>query len=112
MRFLRSALILVPVAAAATGVMLRPAAADDGAAGGDGAAAAKEDAPKAEVGSMAPDFTLKDHEGKDVALSSFRGSKVVVVAFYPKAFTPGCTKEMKCLIPTPREAAISGVRRC
>lgn len=41
------------------------------------------------VGDAAPDFTLRDTEGNDVALSSFRGKKNVVVAFYVLAFTGG-----------------------
>jgi len=45
-----------------------------------------------EIGSQAPDFTLPSSEGKDVSLKSFEG-KVVVLYFYPKDFTPGCTKE-------------------
>ena len=40
------------------------------------------------VGDTAPDFTLTDHEGKTVSLSSLRG-KNVVLWFYPKADTPG-----------------------
>ncbi len=43
-------------------------------------------------GDMAPDFVLKNAEGKDVRLSDFRG-KWVVLYFYPKDDTPGCTKE-------------------
>ncbi|HYT10603.1 MAG TPA: thioredoxin-dependent thiol peroxidase [Mycobacteriales bacterium] len=43
-------------------------------------------------GDPAPDFTLPDADGKPVALSDFRGRKVVVY-FYPAASTPGCTKE-------------------
>ncbi len=46
------------------------------------------------VGDMAPDFTLLDTEGREVTLSSFRGKKVVLY-FYPKDNTPGCTKEAK-----------------
>lgn len=48
------------------------------------------------VGSEAPDFTLKDSEGNDVKLSSYRGKKNVVIAFYPKAHSKLCTTEMKC----------------
>jgi len=44
------------------------------------------------VGNIAPDFTLKDKNGKDVTLSSFRGKKVVLY-FYPKDNTPGCTRQ-------------------
>jgi peroxiredoxin len=43
---------------------------------------------------MAPDFTLPSTTGKPVTLSEFRGKKNVVLAFYPAAFTGGCTKEM------------------
>lgn len=42
------------------------------------------------IGDTAPDFTLPDQHGEPVTLSSFRG-KNVVVYFYPKADTPGCT---------------------
>jgi mycoredoxin-dependent peroxiredoxin len=43
-------------------------------------------APK--VGEEAPDFTLKSHLDADVTLSSFKGKKNIVLAFYPLAFTP------------------------
>src|SRR6476469_8633246 len=46
------------------------------------------------VGDTAPDFTLPSTAGKPVKLSDFRGQKNVVLAFYPAAFTGGCTKEM------------------
>jgi thioredoxin-dependent peroxiredoxin len=45
-----------------------------------------------EPGDTAPDFTLSDADGHPVALSSFRGQRVIVY-FYPAAMTPGCTKE-------------------
>ena len=44
------------------------------------------------VGTTAPDFTAKDDMGKTVTLSDFKG-KTVVLYFYPKDDTPGCTKE-------------------
>lgn len=44
-------------------------------------------------GSPAPDFTLKTTDGSTVHLSSYKGKKNVVVYFYPKDDTPGCTKE-------------------
>ncbi len=47
------------------------------------------------VGDMAPDFTLPSTTGKPVTLSAFRGQKNVVLAFYPAAFTGGCTREMQ-----------------
>lgn len=45
-----------------------------------------------EVGMKAPDFTLLDKEGKEVSLSDFLGKKVVVY-FYSKDNTPGCTRQ-------------------
>ena len=45
-----------------------------------------------ETGEVAPDFTLTADDGSTVSLSDFRGQKVVVY-FYPKADTPGCTKQ-------------------
>jgi thioredoxin-dependent peroxiredoxin len=45
-----------------------------------------------QVGDKAPDFTLPAAGSKDVSLKSLRGRKVVIF-FYPKADTPGCTKE-------------------
>ncbi|MEW5977061.1 MAG: peroxiredoxin [Acidobacteriota bacterium] len=47
------------------------------------------------VGDMAPDFTLPSTGSAPVKLSDFRGKKNVVLAFYPAAFTGGCTKEMQ-----------------
>ena len=43
------------------------------------------------LGAPAPDFTLQDQHGNAVSLSPFRGSKQVLLYFYPKAMTPGCT---------------------
>tara|TARA_B100001971_G_scaffold215182_1_gene259125 strand:- start:68663 stop:69154 length:492 start_codon:yes stop_codon:yes gene_type:complete len=43
------------------------------------------------VGNMAPAFTLVDQDGEKVALKDFKGKKNVVLYFYPKAMTPGCT---------------------
>ena len=45
-----------------------------------------------EEGKAAPDFTLEDADGKEVSLGDFRG-RYVVVYFYPRDDTPGCTKE-------------------
>jgi peroxiredoxin Q/BCP len=45
-----------------------------------------------ETGQKAPDFTLPNQEGEEVTLSSLRGQPVVVY-FYPKASTPGCTTQ-------------------
>jgi len=48
---------------------------------------------KLNVGDMAPDFELKDKDGKPVRLSNYRGKQSVVVYFYPKDDTPGCTAQ-------------------
>ncbi len=45
------------------------------------------------VGSKAPDFTLPSQSGEMVSLKEFLGEKVVILYFYPKDDTPGCTKE-------------------
>ncbi len=45
-----------------------------------------------EPGTPAPDFTLPDQDGTSVSLASLRGKRVVLF-FYPKAMTPGCTTE-------------------
>ncbi len=50
--------------------------------------------PVPTVGSEAPDFTLASTAGREITLSSFRGSKHVLVAFFPLAFTSVCTAEM------------------
>jgi peroxiredoxin Q/BCP len=45
------------------------------------------------VGQPAPDFTLPSTDDTDVSLSSFKGKQAVVLYFYPKDDTPGCTRE-------------------
>ncbi len=45
-----------------------------------------------QIGDLAPDFTLPDQNGEPLQLASFRGQRVVIY-FYPKDATPGCTKE-------------------
>ena len=49
------------------------------------------------VGDLAPDFTLQASDGKTYQLSDFRGRQAVVLAWFPKAFTQGCTIECKSL---------------
>ena len=44
-------------------------------------------------GNKAPDFSEKNQDGKPVKLSSFKGKKNIVLYFYPKDMTPGCTTE-------------------
>jgi thioredoxin-dependent peroxiredoxin len=55
----------------------------------------RADAPK--VGDKAPDFKLKGSDGKEYSLSDFAGKKAVVIAWFPKAFTSGCTAECKSM---------------
>jgi peroxiredoxin Q/BCP len=45
------------------------------------------------IGNLAPAFSLKDQDGNKVSLKDFRGEKNVVVYFYPRASTPGCTMQ-------------------
>jgi mycoredoxin-dependent peroxiredoxin len=47
-----------------------------------------------EVGTEAPDFTLKDQNNQEVTLSSFRGERAALVVFYPFAFSGVCTGEL------------------
>jgi thioredoxin-dependent peroxiredoxin len=56
----------------------------------------------AKIGERAPEFTLQDAEGNSVSLADFRGKKVVLY-FYPKDDTPGCTQE-SCEFRDSREA--------
>lgn len=68
-----------------------------------------------DVGSVAPDFTLQNQAGEPVTLSEYKG-KVIVLYFYPKDDTPGCTKEA-CAFRDGREllqnqgAVVLGVSR-
>ncbi len=46
------------------------------------------------AGTAAPDFTLKDQNGNDVTLSSFRGNQNVVLVFYPLDWSPACSDQL------------------
>jgi|TARA_B100000749_G_scaffold22240_1_gene16151 peroxiredoxin Q/BCP len=59
-------------------------------------AAGAQDA-QLQVGDMAPDFTLQASDGETYKLIDFRGEQAVVIAWYPRAFTRGCTIECKSL---------------
>lgn len=61
-------------------------------AGGIASAAAE-----LQVGDAAPDFTLGASDGKTYHLADFKGKKAVVLAWFPKAFTQGCTIECRSL---------------
>ena len=61
-----------------------------------------------EVGMKAPDFTLSDKDGKQVSLSDFLGKKIVLY-FYPKDNTPGCTRQACAFAGTYGEFRKKGV---
>lgn len=50
-----------------------------------------------EVGDMAPDFSLQGSDGKTYTLEQFKGKQAIVIAWYPMAYTRGCTIECKSL---------------
>ena len=50
------------------------------------------------VGQLAPEFTLKDQNQKEVKLSDFAGKRKVVLMFYPLDFSPVCTNEHACFV--------------
>lgn len=62
-----------------------------------GLAAMPAAAADLKVGDPAPDFSLQGTDGKTYKLSSFKGKQAVVLAWFPKAFTQGCTIECKSL---------------
>jgi thioredoxin-dependent peroxiredoxin len=63
------------------------------------AAAGRAQTPASElkVGDAAPDFSLQASDGKTYKLSDFKGKQAIVLAWFPKAFTQGCTIECKSL---------------
>src|SRR5262247_3940838 len=61
------------------------------------ASAAMAQTADLKVGDPAPNFKLQATDGKTYQLSDFKGKKPVVVAWFPKAFTQGCTIECKSL---------------
>ncbi|HIQ30348.1 MAG TPA: peroxiredoxin [Candidatus Caldiarchaeum subterraneum] len=69
-----------------------------------------------QLGDLAPDFTLPAYDGTTITLSSFKGKKRVVLFFYPKDESPGCTRE-NCMIRdsldefTKRNAVVFGISR-
>jgi len=62
-----------------------------------GLAAVPAVAQELKVGDPAPNFTLQATDGKTYKLSDFKGKQAVVLAWFPKAFTQGCTIECKSL---------------
>src|SRR4051794_30148685 len=77
---MKSAFVLIAMAATALGMAAAPAAAGD-----------------LKVGDQAPNFKLQATDGKTYQLSDFKGKESVVLAWFPKAFTQGCTIECKSL---------------
>lgn len=57
------------------------------------------------IGNKAPAFTLENQDGEKIKLSSFVGEKNIVVYFYPKASTPGCTVQACGIRDTKKELA-------
>ena len=68
---------------------------------------AKLNLPK--VGKAAPAFKLKNQKGEDVSLKDFKGEKDVVLYFYPKAMTPGCTVQAQGIRDSKRKYSSKGV---
>lgn len=54
-------------------------------------------AAELKVGDMAPDFKLRGSDGKIHTLADYKGKQAVVIAWFPKAFTGGCTMECKSM---------------
>src|SRR3954469_8199817 len=61
------------------------------------ASAAMAQAGDLKVGDQAPNFKLQATDGKTYQLTDFKGKEAVVLAWFPKAFTQGCTIECKSL---------------
>ena len=55
------------------------------------------DGPALKVGDPAPDFSLMGSDGKTHALKDYKGKQAVVIAWFPKAFTGGCTAQCKSM---------------
>lgn len=63
-----------------------------------------------EAGKAAPAFTLQNQEGEKIKLSDFKDKNPVVIYFYPKAMTPGCTKQACGFRDSSKEIQKRGVR--
>jgi len=60
------------------------------------------------IGNMAPAFTLQNHAGEKTGLKDFKGKNHVVLYFYPRASTPGCTTQACGLRDTKKELSKLG----
>jgi peroxiredoxin Q/BCP len=92
---MRSWIALSLAASLSTGVAA--AAADKKPPSGGDSAAKPGGNAEPKVGDPAPDFALPASDGKTYKLSDYKGKQAVVVAWFPKAFTGGCTAECKSL---------------
>jgi peroxiredoxin Q/BCP len=61
------------------------------------------------IGNLAPNFKLPDQDGNQVELKAFRNQNPVVIFFYPKALTPGCTTQACGIRDTQAELEKRGV---
>ena len=61
------------------------------------------------IGNLAPNFKLQDQDGNTVELKQFKGKNPVVIFFYPKALTPGCTTQACGIRDTKAEREKRGV---
>jgi len=61
------------------------------------------------IGNLAPNFKLPDQDGNPVELKSFKGKNPVVIFFYPRALTPGCTTQACGIRDTRAELEKRGV---
>src|SRR5215216_36843 len=77
---MKAALVMMVLTLAALGLAANPASAGD-----------------LKVGDQAPNFKLQASDGKTYQLTDFKGKESVVLAWFPKAFTQGCTIECKSL---------------
>jgi peroxiredoxin Q/BCP len=94
---MRQWMTLALAATLSTGVAVFAAAADKKSPPGGTSAAKADGKAELKVGDAAPDFDLPASDGKTYKLSDFKGKQAVVVAWFPKAFTGGCTAECKSL---------------
>ena len=90
---MRKRMTLALAAALSTNVAVFAAAADKKSPSGGDPAARADGKAELKVGDPAPDFALPASDGKTYKLSDYKGKRAVVVAWFPKAFTGGCTAE-------------------
>lgn len=66
--------------------------------------------PPLEVGQLAPDFTLPDSDGRPTSLADLVAAGPVILAFFPKAFTAGCSRELRAYRDHHGQAVERGAR--